>query len=48
MDSIPIRSNDPSPKRPIVLTSHPRNAVVRHPVVWGAGEGRARGPWSRR
>ncbi|HYZ65059.1 MAG TPA: GTP cyclohydrolase II [Acetobacteraceae bacterium] len=30
--------------RPIVLTSHPRNAVVRRPVVWGAGDPKRRGP----
>ena len=41
---LPIRSNNPAPKRPIVLTSHPRNAVVRRPVAWGAGDGRGRGP----
>ena len=40
----PIRANDKPPARSIVLTSHPRNAVVRRPVVWGAGEGRSRGP----
>ncbi|MGI4808787.1 MAG: GTP cyclohydrolase II, partial [Janthinobacterium lividum] len=44
MDQSPIRSNDTAAKRPIVLTSHPRNAVVRRPVTWGAGDGRARGP----
>ena len=33
----------PTP-RAVVLTSHPRNAVVRRPVVWGAAAGRARGP----
>ena len=46
MDSpaFPLRSNDKPSARSIVLTSHPRNAVVRRPVVWGAGAGRARGP----
>ncbi|MGI4800464.1 MAG: GTP cyclohydrolase II [Janthinobacterium lividum] len=44
MDQSPIRSNDTAAKRPIVLTSHPRNAVIRRPVTWGAGDGRARGP----
>ena len=39
------RSNEPRPiARPIVLTSHPRNTVVRRPVLWGAAEGKARGP----
>ena len=41
----PALSNEPrTPARSIVLTSHPRNAVVRRPVAWGAGAAAERGP----
>ena len=39
------RTNEPrAPARPIVLTSHPRNAVVRRPIAWGAASAKLRGP----
>jgi GTP cyclohydrolase II len=41
---LPPRPNERRPGRAIVLTSHPRNAVVRRPVVWGAGDPKLRGP----
>jgi len=47
MDSSPppLRRNETRPvARPIVLTSHPRNTVVRRPVVWGALDPKHRGP----
>ncbi len=40
-----LRSNEPKPApRAIVLASHPRNAIVRRPVVWGAADAQSRGP----
>ncbi len=41
----PLRPNEKkSVPRAIVLTSHPRNALVRRPVAWGAPDARGRGP----
>ncbi len=40
----PAKSNETKPPRSIVLTSHPRNAVVRRPVAWGAPDAAHRGP----
>jgi GTP cyclohydrolase II len=40
----PPRSNEKAPARSIVLTSHPRNQVVRRKVVWGAADPASRGP----
>ena len=41
----PLRQNEARPAaRAIVLTSHPRNAVVSRPIAWGAAEAQRRGP----
>ncbi len=43
--SPPLRPNEAkSIPRAIVLTSHPRNAIVRRPIVWGAPDPGRRGP----
>src|SRR3954452_24524297 len=45
LSSSPLRSNAKrGGARAIVLTSHPRNAVVRRPVMWGAADAERRGP----
>ncbi|MBV8915953.1 MAG: GTP cyclohydrolase II [Acetobacteraceae bacterium] len=45
LPSSPVQSNEKrGGARAIVLTSHPRNAVIRRPVVWGAADPRRRGP----
>ncbi len=40
----PARSNSPANRRPIVLTSHPRQGVGALPVNWGAADPAQRGP----
>src|SRR5271163_3243721 len=41
----PPLGNDRRTRRAIVLTSHPQNDAARRlPIVWGAGDARARGP----
>ncbi len=43
--SPPLRTNEPrSVPSAIVLTSHPRNVTGARSVVWGAADGKARGP----